>query len=317
MAVETKNYKARFATEGFRVRRLNPDKTVSTAQRTLGFSGLIDISAGLTADKGDIAIKLDAGDWEELEVDFTGETITSITPTAAAGVLNTAGFTGGVTFGVEATTGRLMVSAAGANILQIKGKLAGVLDFGQGRKYGGFGCYFKSYFDDETISITLPNDMKEKEEIDMEGAKGTLERMVIPAMRLGASPAISMKFKDDELTQMIQGGDYIPLTSAAPGMYTPPNSQAGGSPLFAVEVFAPLYGVGTSTMDQYIAFERRIFWSCTGTEGDAPEEAKAWANFSFNLSATEYIDENGVLHSSDERNEYSLEQFEALRIYDI
>jgi hypothetical protein len=317
MAVDVTKNKARFALEGFRIKRCNPDKTFAGPQRTLGFVGEIDLTGIVNAnDEAPLSIKIDAGVWQEETVDFSAADVTAVNPSSAVTALNAAGFTG-VTFSVDADTGRLKASAAGAFELQIKGKLAGALDFGQGRKYGGFGLYYVKYFNDEAIGITLPNDMKEKEEIDLEGAKGTITRMVIPAKRLGVSPAITAKFKNDELLQMIQGGDYIPAEGTNPAVYLPPTSQANGSPLFTLDVIAPLYGEGTSGMDQAIGFDHRRFWCCTGSEGDIPMEAKAWAQFAYNVNATEYTDENGVLMAADKRFEYSLEQFEALKIYDV
>jgi hypothetical protein len=317
MAVEATKNKARFALEGFRIKRCNPDKTYAGPQRTLGFVGEIDLTGIVDAgDEAPLSVKIDAGAWQEEDVDFSSATITAVNPSDAVTALNAAGLTG-VTFSVDAATGRLKASAAGASELQIKGKLAAALDFGQGRKHGGLGIYYVKYFNDETIGVTLPNDMKEKEEIDLEGAKGTITRMVIPAKRLGVSPEITAKFKNDELLQMIQGGDYTPADATNPAVYLPPNSQANGSPLFSLDVIAPLYGEGTSTMDQAIGFDRRLFWCCTGTEGDVPMEAKAWAQFAYNINATEYTDENGVLVAADKRFEYTLEQFEALKIYDV
>jgi hypothetical protein len=316
MAVEVTKNKARFALEGFRVKRCNPDKTYAGPQRTLGFTGEIDLTGILDNDKAPLSVKIDGGPWQEENVDFSAATITAVNPSNAVTALNAAGFSG-VTFSVNPVTGRLMASAAGAFELQIKGELAGALDFGQCRKYGGLGVYYIKYFNDETIGVTLPNDMKEKEEIDLEGAKGTITRMVIPAKRLGVSPSITAKFKNDELLQMIQGGEYVPSDGAEPAVYLPPTSQANGSPLFSLDVIAPLYGDGTSTVDQVTHFDRRLFWCCTGTEGDVPMEAKAWAQFAYNINATEYTDENGVLLPADKRFEYTLEQFEALKVYDV
>jgi hypothetical protein len=309
---------ARFATEGFRIKRCNPDTTSASAERTLGFVGVIDISAALDAGKkAKLAVKLDNGPWIEKQVDFSsGAAATALNPANAAAKLIAAGFDG-VVFGVDAATGRLKASAANAKELQIKSPLAGALDFGMCRKYGGLGIYYIKYFNDETISITLPNDMKEKEEIDLEGAKGTVTRMILPGKHLGVSPVISTKFKNDELVQMIQGGLYTPGTDAEPAVYEPPTSQAGGSPLFTLDVFAPLYGAGNSKMEQVIGMERRLFWSCSGSEDGPPMETKAWAAFAYNVNATEYTDENGVLHAAYKRFEYDFNQFELLRIYDV
>jgi hypothetical protein len=46
-------------------------------------------------------------------------------------------------------------------------------------------------------------------------------------------------------------------------------------------------------------------------------ETKAWATFAYNLNATEYTDESGVLHAAEKRFEYDFNQFELLRIYDV
>jgi hypothetical protein len=309
---------ARFATEGFRIKRCNPDTTTAVADRTLGFVGLIDISTILDATKkAKLAVKLDAGAWIEKDIDFSsGVTVTALSPTNAAAKLTAAGFEG-ITFSVDTATGRLKASATSATELQIKSALAGALDFGMGRKHGGFGVYYIKYFNDETISITLPNDMKDKEEIDLEGAKGTVTRMILPGKHLGVSPVISTKFKNDELLQMIQGGIYIPATATQPATYEPPTSQAGGSPLFTLDIFAPLYSGGNSKEEQNLGMERRIFWSCSGTEGDVPMEAKSWATFAYNMNATEYTDEEGKLHAAEKRFTYDATLFELLRIYDV
>jgi hypothetical protein len=309
---------ARFATEGFRIKRCNPDTTFASANRTLGFLGIIDISAVLDASKkAKLAIKLDAGPWIEKQIDFSSTvTVTALSPENAAAKLIAAGFEG-ITFGVDTATGRLKASATSAAELQIKSALAGALDFGMCRKHGGFGVYYVKYFNDETISITLPNDMKDKEEIDLEGAKGTVTRMILPGKHLGVSPVISVKFKNDELLQMIQGGIYIPATTTDPATYEPPTSQAGGSPLFTLDVFAPLYNEGNSKAEQSLGMERRLFWSCSGTEGDVPMEAKSWATFAYNINATEYTDEEGRLHAADKRFTYDKSGFQLLRIYDV
>jgi len=309
--------KARFATEGFRVKRCNPDKTYATAQRTVGFIGEIDISDILTADKAELSVKVGWNPWQIKEVDFSGvDDSSALTPEDAVLALELAQFTG-VVFSVDGPTGRLKAVAADAIELQIKGELAAALDFGQGRQFGGLGVYYKSYLNDETMGITMPNDIKDKEQIDQEGAQGAVTRMIIPAKRLGVSPAIVTKFKDDELLNMIQGGIYIPGTKDEPAVYRPPNSQTKGSPLFSLDAFFPLYGQGTSTVDQASGFEQRTYFSCTGLEGEVPAEAKAWAKYSYNITATEANDENGKLLGVEERKEHSLEQFEALHVYDM
>ena len=89
------NGKARFATEGFRVKRLNPDGTVPTASRFLGFLGTVDLTAVLTLDKADMSIKIDNAVADENEVDFTAASdITAVTVAEAVTALTAAAFTG-------------------------------------------------------------------------------------------------------------------------------------------------------------------------------------------------------------------------------
>jgi hypothetical protein len=264
-------------------------------------------------------------------VDFSSCDPAYLTPDDAAGALNAAGFTG-VEFGVDAQTGRLLFKASTVEKLeiprhpeiviykteiQIKSELAGALDFGQCRKYGGLGCYWAKDFDDHDISYGFAYDRKEDEQIDLEGNRGTITRMILSGSILGVNFALATKFKDDGLTNIIQGGALIPGTANTPSLYVVPNSEFKGSPAFTCEIFLPLYGQGTSSMDQITAMERRIFPNCTGSEGDVPAEAKAWANFSYNIKAAEPKDENGKIGPSFLVPQYTWDQYDALHVEDI
>jgi hypothetical protein len=279
------------------------------AGRLIGFAGTVDLSGFSSAQ---LSVKVGNSPWQTKSVTLPTSGKNAVTVAQAFAFLNTASFTG-VTFSADPLTNRLMAAATANDALdlQIKGKLAGALDFGQGIKYKGFGSYWKSFLDDETIGCTFPLDRVEKEDIDLEGAKGTITRMTIPAKRLGMSPVVTMKFKDDELAQIIQGGVYTPASGTTPATYDPPTSDAGGSPILTMDVFAPLYNDGASLMDQVIGMSRYLFYSCSGIEGDVPMEAKAWAQFAYNMSASEYTDENGTKWPSDKRYEYDLEQWDA------
>jgi hypothetical protein len=323
----------RFSAYARRIKRNNPDRyrTQATAERTLGFTGIIDISGILTNSQAELSVKLNGEAWQTRSVNFSGVSPAALTPLAAATALNAAGFTG-VTFGVDDDTQRLRLSANTVEMVvipqhpeivlfktevQIKSVLAGVLDFGQCRRNGGLGCYWAKDFDDHDISYGFAYDRKEAENIDMEGEMGTLTRMTIPGNILGMTFALATKFKDDELTGMIQGGNIIPGTATTPSFYIVPSSEDTDSPTFTTEIFLPLYGQGTSTIDQIAAIERRIFPSCSGTEGDVPAEAKSWASFSYNISASEPKDINGKKSPSLLVPQYTWDQYDALKVEDI
>jgi hypothetical protein len=330
MAVYIQELYGRFAAYARRIKRNNPDRyrTQATAERTLGFTGVIDISGVLTSSKAELSIKLNGDAWQTIEVDFSSATPTALTPSAAATVLNTAGFTG-VTFSVDADTQRLKLAANTIEMVvipnhpeivlyktevQIKSVLAGVLDFGQCRRNGGLGCYWAKDFDDHDVSYGFAYDRKESENIDLEGERGSLTRMVIPGNILGVNFALATKFKDDELTSIIQGGQIIPGSTTTPSFYIVPNSENTDSPTFTAEIFMPLYGQGTSSMDQIAAIERRIFPSCSGSEGDVPAEAKAWASFSYNIVASEPKDVTGEKGPSFMVPQYTWDQYDALGV---
>src|SRR5678815_4916266 len=111
------NKKARFATEGFRVKRSNPDGTVPTASRFVGFANTTDLSDVLddTLDTADLTIKIDNGTEEKKTVDLSAAVDkAAVTVDEAVTALTAATFTG-ITWSKETATGRLMgVSANGS-----------------------------------------------------------------------------------------------------------------------------------------------------------------------------------------------------------
>jgi hypothetical protein len=198
-------------------------------------------------------------------------------------------------------------------IIQVVGNLASQLDFGNCLKHGGNGLIMISFFDDETISISLAKDIKDKEEIDIEGAKGTITRMTIGAMVQGMSPVITLKDKDYYLLEMIQGGKLNRET----GTYDPPLSNDSDNPSFYVEIFSGIYSSGNNKASDNVGYERILLRTMTGTEGEIPIDAKSWAQYAYNLTATEYTDEHGIKYPAWQEGTISLEQFDALKVKEI
>ena len=306
------NKKARFATEGFRVKRSNPDGTVPTATRFVGFANTADLSAVLDEidDTADLTIKIDNGTAEKKTVDLSAAADkTAVTVDEAVTALNTAAFTG-VTFSKEAATGRLMGTHATGTEVAVTGPLAAALDFGQGIAHGGNGLEFIKAFNDRTMSIGMTKNKKDKEEIDQEGAKGGITRMLISAKLLGQTLAIAMKDKDYEMLELIQGGTFNRTT----GRYTPPPSTRLESPLFFIDVFSPIYGEGENKMENMSGYEQLRFLSCTGMEGDVPVEAKSWANYSYDVEASEYTDKDGNKEPAWWEQSMTVETFEGMHV---
>jgi len=198
-------------------------------------------------------------------------------------------------------------------IVQVLGRLAAALDFGNCLKHGGNGLEVISFFDDDTISIGLPKNIKDKEEIDIEGAKGTITRMIIGAMIQGISPVFTTKVKDYYLLELIQGGKLDRET----GIYNPPLSHESEHPTFWGEMFSPIYSKGSSKASDVAGYERLLLRTMMGMEGDVPAEAKAWAQYAYNLVATEYTDENDKKYPAWEEQTITASQFDGLNVKGI
>jgi hypothetical protein len=197
-----------------------------------------------------------------------------------------------------------------AKKVQVVGELAAALDFGQCVKHGGRGLEIISFFDDETISIGLPKDIKDKEEIDIEGAKGTITRMVIGAMLQGLSPVVTLKEKDYYLLNLVQGG----IIDTENNTYNPPLSNESEHPTFYAEIYSPVYSRGSNKLSDMSGYEELLLRTMIGNEGDVPIDAKAWAQYAFNLVATEYEDETGKKYPAWQERTMTTEQFDGLKV---
>jgi hypothetical protein len=404
------NKKERFATEGIRFQRLNPDGTIPTPQRFIGFANTVNLAKFLPG--ADLTIKIDSNPAETKTVSLEAiENPQKVTVQEMIDALNHAAFTD-VVFSVDEFTDRLKgsyqtgtyaqiavtlenISAATATIIngdyllmagnvqfhcaiienldieegqtvnllfiatrigvvnglpavneaiditaivpelndeifegtvnqvtngvnpakkaekvQVIGELAAALDFGQGLRHGGIGLEIISFFEDETVSIGLPKDIKDKEEIDIEGAKGTLTRMIVGAMLQGMSPVVTLKEKNYYLVELIQGG----ILNREDGRYNPPLSNESEHPSFYAEIFSAVYSKGSNKISDVAGYERILLRSMIGMEGDVPIEAKAWAQYAYNLVATEYTDENDEHWPAWEEQSMSAEEFDALKV---
>ena len=312
------NQKVRFATEGIRFQRHNPDGTIATAQRFVGFSGTVDLTKALNASsRGDVTIKIDANPAETKSVDFAlAVDKTKVTVAEAVEALEDADFTG-ITFSADSLTGRLKGSQAGGKVVQVIGPLAAALDFGQCVKHGGLGLVMISKFDSETVSIGLAKDIKDKEEIDSESADGTITRMVIGAMIQGISPVVVFSNKDYDLLEMIQGGKY----DREANTYNPPLSKESEHPSFYGEIFSALYRDRSSnTKGNRAGYECILLRNMIGTEAEVPIEAKSFSQYGYNLVSTEYTETVGnetVTLPAWQEGTLTTEEFDALKVKEV
>lgn len=312
------NKKVNFSVEGLLLIRSNPDGTPVSIDRILGFANTVDLSAySLTAE---LTVKIDGGAEDTQTIDWTAALDpTAVTVAEFITAFNAAGFTD-VTASADSVTGRLLIAYSGAgspNFLQIYDGadigFAADLDFGQGQKYGGSGAKYITAFDN-LVSVSYPANIKEKEEIETESGDGTYTSIIIEALNKGSNPVITFNDEDFKIKQLILGGNYI----EAENSFEDPTTDQTDKPIFTMEVFNDIYnkGGGQPRPDN-AGVKRTILYSCTGNEADSEDTTKAITNFAFNLTSGEWQDETDTKRSFRKRQNLSIEDFEALDVYNL
>lgn len=305
---------SRVATDGFRIQRNNPDGTRPTASRFLGFTGTCDLTAVLTADKANMTIKID-GVSQTKEVDFTAAAdITKVTVAEAFAALNTAAFsTPAITFSLDTATQRLKGTCATGTYVQVTGALAAALDFGQGIAEAGNGLEIIKVFDDRVASIALAKNIVAAQEITQEGSKGTIDTVNIGQKLKGINPVMNINDEDYALLELIEGGTFDRTACT----YVPPLNDKQTQPTFWIEIFSPMVGKGSSKFSDSSCEEMLTIPSAMGSEGDVGIEAKAFAKYVYNITATGYTDESGVKHPAYNKKQLTKSAFLVMDVENV
>jgi len=313
------NKKTSFSVEGFRLMRSNPDGTPPTPDRVLGFANTVDISEFAPTYIAEIIIKLDGGDEDTQDIDLSGAVDKeAVTVQEVVDAINGAGFTD-ITASVDTYTGRVLIQYDGSEdigYMQVydgsTDDFAAALDIGQGLAFAGVGVKFFKAFDN-TMSIGLPKNIKDREEIEAEAGDGTILTIIKEAILKGVNPQITLLDNDFEIKQLIQGGSYVSSTNT----YTPPTTDQTNKPIFYTEVFSPVYDKGTNKREDLSGYEKLTLPSNTGIEGDLTKETNAIANYIYNISSTEYRDELEANTAAYIEQNLSIEDFDALDVENV
>lgn len=292
------NKRTALGAEGFLVARCNSDGTPISPTRVLGFYGTVDLTAYVASgDNAFLGIKIDNHAEDVQLVDWTpAVNKAAVTVDEMVTAINAAGFTD-ITAAPDPATGRLLIVYSGAgtiDFLQVFSvsthpDFAAELDFGQGQEFGGEGAYYRECFDDAK-SITLPNDIKDAENIESEAGDGTLITVMIAAIMKGKKPVLTFDDSDKQLKQMIQGGTWDSDTST----YTPPLSSQTRKPKFTIIVFSAIYNKGSSQREDMSGWQMLTLPMVTGIEADSTLEAKSLQEIAYNCNASEYENSSGV-----------------------
>jgi hypothetical protein len=297
-------------------RRQNPGGTSPlTDGKLLGFAGIIDITAALTADTkvGEIKVKVGTGPVRKGNANFSAAYPGALTPTAAADVLNALAFTG-IEFGVDTETGRLMAQAADPSVkyVQIYSELAGALNFGDCRYKRGRGSYFYNGFTGDLKSATPTVNWNEDTTIENDNGWGDKVTFTSPGGRGTAQLSVIDRRMSIELKQMIDGGSWTPGTLTEPEQYDPPGAaSAPNERRVDVHIFTNLYSNQNNSEGSQTHVQEEIFIGCVGHTTEAGG-AGSFQDGQYDLTAASYKDENGEEKHSPHSNFYTRSQWEAL-----
>lgn len=322
----TINRKENFGVEGFRIQRNNPDGTIPTYDSMLGFSGTIDVSGLSGAATENIAIKEDNGSVDDQVVDISGGVYADSSAATVAEVvtaLNTANAALGTpqnwTASTDVGTGRLKfeLTAGTATKVQLYGGLISYLGFGN---YSGatptftdIGLKIVKGFD-TTKSITLPKNIKDKEEIENETGDGSITSVIVNAIVKGVTPVITCAKNDYEMKQIIMGGVY----DSSNDTYEPPNIDAQTQkPACNIEIFSPAYDQGSNLKTNIAGWEMITLRTVVGYEGDLTKEVKTFSDIIFNLDASEYTNSAGTKLAAYTEEMLTLAEYEALDVENV
>lgn len=314
------NRKTALGAEGFLVSRCNSDGTPLSPSRVLGFYGTIDLSAYVAGgDNAYLGVKIDNGTEDVQLVNWTAAVLkTAVTVAEMFAAINAA--FADITASADSSTGRLLIAYTGAGtptFMQIFSvsthpTFAAELDFGQGQEFGGEGAYYRGCLDNAK-SITVPNDLKDIENIETEAGDGTLVTVIIAAIMKGKIPVMTFNNSDKQLKQLIQGGTW----DAAISEYSPPTSLATRKPKFSIRVFSAIYGTGTSLREDMDGYEHLKLPVVTGIEADTTKEAKTLQEISYSCKAAEWRNSSGTLQPCYTERNYTQEEHAALDVDNI
>ena len=290
---------------------LNDDKTIPRVDRMVAGAGPFDFSG--VEDISDVVatVKIDNGLEVDLSIDLAAASIQSaVTAEEYVDALNVALLA--ASLDLEATvapgTGRVTLQTTLTSdlpsIVQFYGEGAKLAKFGQ-----GFGLKFiKS---DTLKSLGDTPTQKDQEEFTTTDANGLDTEILTDGYRKGFSASIVDAAEDFELLALIEGGSYDEET----GVYEVPTSSST-KVYFYCEAFYAQYEQGTNKEADLVGYVGKLFRTCKGSPGDKTHE-RGFADGNYTITGTSYKDENGVVHGDTVITKYSIEEYEALDLWNV
>ena len=290
---------------------LNDDKTIPRVDRMVAGAGPFDFSGVEDISKVVATVKIDNGLEVDLSIDLAGASIQSaVTAAEYVDALNVALLA--ASLDLEAT----VASATGRVTLQttLTSDLPSIVQFyGEGAKLAKFGQGFGLKFikSDTLKSLGDTPTQKDQEEFTTTDANGLDTEILTDGYRKGFSASIVDAAEDFELLALIEGGSYDEET----GIYEVPTSSST-KVYFYCEAFYAQYEQGTNKEADLVGYVGKLFRTCKGSPGDKTHE-RGFADGNYTITGTSYKDENGVVHGDTVITKYSIEEYEALDLWNV
>lgn len=286
---------------------LNDDKTVPTVLRILGGAGPFDFSGVVDAAATPITFKTDNGSevTELLDVatGYGSVSEAAVTVDELVAAITAAAPTN-ITASKDSTTGRIKIALTTpgtAEYLQVYGEAALIAMIGQ-----GYGIKFVKADTGQSFNVTPT--MKEGEELAIQDGNGKETSIVADSYKKGDTMEFVDTSLDNSMKSLIEGGIYNATTKR----YEDPHSETT-KPYFMVESFYALYNRGENHEADFAGYIKEVFYKVSGQVGGANHDRNINPN-TYSLTATNYIDELGVLHGSKYEDELTVTQYNALHL---
>lgn len=287
--------------------QLNADLTLATPDRIVGGIGPFDFSGVANIAAVPFTTKIDAETELTVNLDLSGAVDpAAVTVTELFNAINTAAPVD-IVASMDANN-RLFVEYNGTEnpeFLQVYGAAALLGQIGQ-----GLGVKFiKS---DTIRTFTDTPIQKDEETIPTTDAQGLDTEILTDGYRKGISVVIADTVGSDwEMKQLIEGGVY----DETAGTYEVPTSE-DNKVYFSMYAFFAQYTRGTNKEGEQIGYIRAFYKSCKGVVGDGTHE-RNWSDGNFTVTGTSYKDESDVISGDTIFLEYTVEEYDALDVYNL
>ncbi len=301
-----KNARYAFGLHYLRLRAVNDDLSIPTADNIVGGAGPFDYSGVDSIAAVPMTIKIDDAAAVDVDIDLAAavdETAVTVDELVTA---LTAAFTAGtiaLTAEKDVTSGRLVIAHATATVLQVYGEAAELAMIGQ-----GFGV--KLLVSDTMQSFSQSPVRKEGERITTTDAWGFDTEVITDGYYKGFTANLVDTAEDWEMLGLLEG---TPID--ADGNISSPVFSTK-RPVVMIEAFYAKYRKGQNYEGDLVGYRKITCDQCKGMGGEKTRE-RGWSNDPYTIEGKTWVDSDGVEHPAWKREELTVAAFNALDIENV